>query len=416
VDVAGRWVLDLRPLRESPDWRRLQLGGLLSQIGGQLTTFAVVLQVFTLTRSSIAVGAAGLCAALPAVVFGLLGGTFADAVDRRKLVLGTSTALAGVSALFAAQAFAGLTAVWPLYLLLVVQSLLVAVNGPARRTFTPRLLPPERLAAGAAVTMLCQHAAVTLGPLLAGLLAGFGGLRSCYLLDAISFAGALYGVFRLPPMPPLGNPGKPGLWAIGAALGFIGRTRVLLGAFLADLNATVLGMPLALFPAINAAHFGGSPQTLGLLAAGPSIGGILGSLLSGPVGRVSRQGRAMLLLTVVWGVGIAGFGLVTALWAAVAMLALAGAADPLLVVFRSTMVQVITPDEYRGRVSAVDYVVGASCPQLGNFRAGVLAGLTTPGISAVIGGLSTLLGAAVIRLTVPAFAEYRSPHAESRVP
>jgi MFS family permease len=421
--VPVRLLVDTRPLRESPDFRRLWLGTGLSAVGGQLGSFAVALQVWTTTHSSAAVGAISLAAAAPAIAFGLFGGAVADTVDRRRLVLATSGCLAVVSAALAAQAFAGGGPVWLLYCLVAVQSLLNAVNGPARRTFLPRLLPADRLPAGAALTMLAFHGSVTAGPLLAGALTATWGLRTCYLIDAVSFAAALYATFRLPPMPPGPAAGAPtadgpagarpdparsrvGVRAVVEALGYIRRDRVLSGAFLADLNATVLGMPFALFPALNAAHFGGSPQTLGLLTAGPAIGGVLGSLLSGPVARVSRHGRAILIATVVWGATLAAFGLARSLWLATLMLILAGVADVLSVVFRTTIVQSTTPDRYRGRVSAAEYVVGTACPQLGNFRAGAVAAAFGPATAALTGGLATILGAALIRLTLPTFARY----------
>jgi MFS family permease len=438
--VPGRLLVDTRPLRESAAFRRLWLGSGLSSVGGQLTSFAVALQVWTATHSSAAVGAISLAAAAPAIVLGLFGGAVADAVDRRRLVLATSACLALVSAALTVQSFAGGGPLWLLYALVAVQSLLNAVNGPARRTFLPRLLPADRLPAGAALTMLAMHASVTAGPLLAGALTATLGLRTCYLIDAISFTAALYATFRLPPMPPRPAPAPANVaarssqadtadlagaagadrrrwWAtlrsVGEALGFIRRDRVLTGAFLADASATVLGMPFALFPALNAAHFGGSPQTLGLLMAGPAIGGVLGSLLSGPVSRVSRHGRAVLIAGAAWGAALTGFALATTLWLAVAMLILAGSADVLSVVFRTTIVQSTTPDHYRGRVSAAEYVVGTACPQLGNFRAGAVATLTTPTTAALTGGLTTILAAALIRLTLPTFARYRASTADA---
>ncbi|GIG61662.1 MFS transporter [Longispora fulva] len=398
-----RILLDTRPLRESPAFRRLWAGSALSAVGGQMTTFAVALQVYTLTRSSAAVGAVGLAMAVPAIVVGLLGGPLIDAVDRRRLVLAASGALAAVSALFAVQAFADLRQLWPLYLLVAVQSMLNSVNMPARRTFVPRLLAPSSLPAGAALGMLTMHGAVTVGPVLAGAVAAGWGLRACYLIDALSFAAALYGVFRLPPMPPEGGAARPGLRAVGEGLRFIRGHRVIAGAFLADMSATVLGMPFALFPAINAEHFGGRAVTLGLLTAAPAVGGVLGSALSGPVSHVTRQGRAILVAGAVWGVGLAGFGLSRSLWLALALLVLAGTADVISVVFRTAVVQAATPDRYRGRVSAAEYVVGVGCPQLGNFRAGAVGSLTTPAISAVGGGLATVLGAVLVGLAIPAF-------------
>lgn len=401
--------MDTRPLRVSPAFARLWVGSALSAVGTQMTSFAVALQVYRLTGSSAAVGAVGLAIAVPMLAVGLFGGSVADAVDRRRLVLATSGCLAVLSAGLAAQAFASLDRLWLLYLLVAGQSLFGAVNGPARRTFMPRLLPPELVPAGAALTMLTMHAAVTAGPALAGVLAAAGGLKVCYLVDTLSFAAALYGVARLPAMPPGADAARPGLRAVRAGLRFIRGNRVLSGALLADLAATTLGMPFALFPAINAGRFGGAAQTLGLLMAAPAVGGLLGSGLSGPIRHVSRQGRAMLVCAAVWGAGLAGFGLAGSLWLALALLAVAGAADAISVVFRTTIVQLATPDGYRGRVSAAEYVVGVGGPQLGNFRAGAVGSLTTPAISAVAGGLATVGAAAAIGLALPALTRYRAP-------
>jgi hypothetical protein len=406
--MPRRLLVDATPLRRSAAFRRYWIGSGLSAIGTQMTLFAVTYQVFTLTNSSFAVGAVGLCAAVPAIAFGMLGGSIGDAVDRRKLVLVTSVALAVVSALFAVQAFLDLRQLWLLYTLAVVEALIVSINVPARRTFTPRLLPTDLLPAGAALNMMTQHLSSTVGPLLAGAVAAAWGLKACYVVDVISFGAALYGVFRLPPMPPEGTLAKPGLKSVLEAVSFIRGSSVLTGAVLADLFAMALGAPFALFPAINAAFFGGGPLTLGLLNAAPAIGGVLGSALSGPVGHVSRPGRAMLVAGIAWAVTVIGFGLSTALWLSVALLVIGGACDVISVVFRTTMIQLATPDRYRSRLGAAEYVVGFGGSQLGNFRGGAIASLTTPGLSAVIGGLSTIAGAVVLWRGLPGFAAFRA--------
>jgi Transmembrane secretion effector len=374
-----------------------------------MTLFAVTYQVFTMTGSSLAVGGIGLCAAVPAIAFGMLGGSIGDAADRRKIVLYTSLGLAAVSTLFAVQAILDLRQLWLLYVLAVLEALIVTVNVPARRTFTPRLLPAELLPAGAALNMMTAHLSNTVGPLLAGLVAAAGGLKACYVLDVLSFGAALYGVFRLPPMPPEGTLAKPGLKAVVEAVGFIRGSQVLTGAVLADLFAMALGAPFAVFPAMNAALFGGGPQTLGLLNAGPAIGGVLGSMLSGPVGRVSRQGRAMLLAGIGWAVTLVGFGLSTTLWLSLALLVVGGAFDVISVVFRTTILQTATPDRYLSRVGAAEYVAGFGGSQLGIFRGGAVGTLTTPGLSVVIGGLSTIAGALLLWRRLPGFAAYRAP-------
>jgi hypothetical protein len=400
--------MDVRPRRESPPFRRLLAGVGLSATGSSMTGFAVVLQVFTLTHSSLAVGTVGISMAVPVIVFGLVGGSVADARDRRRVVLCTSSCLAAVSATFAVQAFAGNRQVWPLYVLVTVQSLFSAVDNPARRTFLPRLLPAHLVSAGAALNGFAARGSVIIGPSLAGLIAAAWGLKACYLVDVVSFGAALYGVARLPPMPPQGAPSRAGLRAVADALRFIAGNRILTGALVADMSAMVLGVPSAVFPAINLAHFGGATQTLGLIAAAPGVGGVLGTVLSGSIGRVSRQGRAMLVTGSIWGACVAGFGLAHSLWLALLLLAVSGGADVFSVVFRTTMVQLATPDRYRGRASAAEYVVGVGGPRLGDFRAGAVGSLASPTISAVSGGLSVIVASAVIAVAIPAFFRYRA--------
>jgi MFS family permease len=411
-----RLLADLTPLRESPAFRRLWTGTTLSSVGAAMTAFAVMLQVYDLTHSSLAVGAIGVAQMVPTIAVGVLCGPVVDAIDRRKLVLVTSGCLALVSAALAALAFAGLDLLGLLYALVAVQSSLGAVDRPARSTFVPVLLPPGQLAAGLALNRLSFQIMLTAGPALAGLIAAAPhlGLRACYLVDTVSFTAALYGVARLPRMRPAGAPARPGPRAVAEGIGFIRRSQVIGGAFLADLAATVFGLPLALFPAINAERFGGDPRTLGLFATAVGAGGLVSAAFSGRVGHVARQGRAMLVTVAVWGAAFAGFAVAPGLWLTLGMLAVAGAADAYTVVFRGAIVAAATPDRLRGRVMAADYVVGAGGGQLGSLEAGVVASLTSPVISALAGGLATIAAALVIGLTLPAFARYRRPEAGQR--
>ncbi len=404
-----RLLADIGPLRESPAFRRLWLGSIMSSIGTALTWFAVPLQVYDITRSPLAVGAIGLAQMIPTLTIGLLGGSIADAIDRRKLVLAMSICQAAVSASLAAQAFAGLRLVWLLYGLVAVQSSFSAISAPARQTFIPNLLSPAQLPAGLALNRITFQIMLTIGPALAGTIAAVPalGLRTCYLVDTISFAASLYGVAGLPPQPPKAGRARPGPRAVAEGVAFIRRSGVLAGAFLADLNATIFALPVALFPAINAERFGGDPRTLGLFTASIGVGGLVSATLSGPIRHVSRQGLAMLVTVAVWGAAFAGFALARSLWLTLTMLAVAGAADTFTVVFRGAIVQASTPDRLRGRITAADYVVGAGGGQLGNLESGALGTLTSPVISALAGGLVTVAGAVVIGLALPSFARYR---------
>jgi MFS family permease len=408
-----RLLADIRPLRESPPFRRLWAGTTLSGVGNSMTNFAVTLQVFQLTHSAFAVGAIGLTALVPTLTVGMFGGSLADSTDRRKLVLVTSGCLTVVSAVLAGQALAGLRQASLLYVLVAVQATFGSINAPARRTFAPRLLGADRLPAGLALNQLTFQITLVAGPALAGLITAAGGLRLCYLIDVATFAAALYGVGRLPAMPPQGTGPGRGPRAVAEGIRFIFASRPVAGAFLADLNATVLGLPVALFPAINAERFGGSPRTLGLLTAAIGVGGLVGSAFSGPLGQVSRPGRAMLVTVSVWGAAIAAFGVAGRLWLALACLAVAGAADTTTVVLRGIIVQTAIPDQLRGRITAADYVVGYGGGQIGNLESGAVGSLASPAISAVSGGLATVACAVVLGLALPAFTRYRTPRPAS---
>ena len=407
---SRRLLADVGPLRDSPAFRRLWAGSTLSAVGGALTMFAVPLQVYDTTRSPFAVGAIGAAQLVPTMTVGLAGGAVADAVDRRKLVLLTTIASVAVSGLLAAQAFAGLHAVWLLYALVAGSAALNAISAPVRQTFVPSLLPAGQLAAGLALNRLTFQIMLTVGPALAGLIAATPhlGLGACYLADAASFAGSLYGVARLPAARLSARAPRPSPRAVADGVRYIRRSQALAGAFLTDLNATIFGLPVALFPAINAERFGGNPRTLGLFTAAIGVGGLASVLVSGPAGHIARPGRAMLCTVTVWGAAFAGFAVAPALWLTLGLLAIAGAADTFTVIFRGTIVQSATSDEFRGRVTAADYVVGAGGSQFGNLEAGALGSLTSPTISALTGGLVTIVGAVAIGLVLPAFARYNS--------
>jgi hypothetical protein len=380
-----------------------------------MTSVAVAVQVYSLTHSSLAVGLTGLFVAVPLITMGLLGGSFADAVDRRKLVLVTSSLLAVVSLVFAVQALLDLRQLWLLYSLIALESCLFALDAPARWTFVPRLLPSTQIPAAAALVQLSFQVSLIAGPLLAGVIIAAAGLQTAYVIDAASFAFAFYGVLRLRSMPPQGGGTPSGLRAVVEGLQFVRSQPVLTMVLLVDINGTVFGMPRALFPAFAETHFGGGAQTVGLLYAAPAIGGLLDAAFSGPLSHVRRQGFAVLIAIAVWGAAIAGFGLMSLLWAAVVLLAGAGAADVVNGVFRSTILQVNTPDALRGRVSGVGFVVGAGGPRLGDVEAGAVAAITSPVISAVSGGLACVLGVVLLGLAVPALARYDA-HAAPRYP
>jgi MFS family permease len=410
-----RWqvrFLDTRPLRGSRPFRDLWIGSSASQLGGQIATVAVLAQVWDLTGSPVGTGAIGLATGLPMVLFGLLGGTLADSVDRRAVVRATAAGQLLAAAGLLAQALADNRSVPVLLALVATGSACGALGAPARRTFPVRLLPSDQVAAGLALTNISFQAAMLTGPALAGLIIARWGFSAAYAAQAVTVAVSALAVIRLPAMKPdgvdaAGGRRRPerGGW------GIVLRRPTLWGSMATDLSATLLAMPIALFPLVNEIRFDGDPGTLGLFLSAVAVGGITAGLLSGTVTRRRRGGLVQLTAAGVWGVALAGFGLAGPLWLALGCLAVAGAADTVSVVTRSALVQLETSDAYRGRVSSVEHVIGVAGPELGNFRGGLLASATSASFSLVAGGLSAVLAIAVVAATNAPLRAYRTPSA-----
>jgi len=404
----SRWrriAADVTPLRESRDYRRWWFGYSVSFTGTQLTQFAIPVQVYVLTKSSFDVGLVGLVVLVPLVTMGLVGGAIADAVDRRRLTLLTGTALMALSVVLTVQAALG-PRLWLLYLIAGVQGAFSAVDSSARGAILPRLVRREMLPAANALGQLGFTTGLSAGPLLGGLLVGTLGFEWAYGFDALTFLAVLYGVWRLPPMPPEGGGSRAGVASVLEGLRFLGPRKNVLMTFLVDINAMVFGMPRALFPAIAVTWFHGGAGTVGLLAAAPNIGALVGAAMSGWTGRVRRQGLVVLVCVAVWGGSIGLFGFTRTLWLALLLLAIAGAADMVSAIFRNTILQVSTPDALRGRLQGVFIVVVTGGPRLGDVEAGSVAAAFGTQASVVSGGLACVAGVALLAAMFPSFAKY----------
>ncbi|WP_338703317.1 MFS transporter [Streptomyces sp. Q6] len=409
--------LDTRPLRGNRPFRALWIGTSVSQLGGQIANVAVLAQVWDLTGSPVGTGTIGLATGLPMIGFGLLGGTLADTVDRRTLVRATTAGQLMAAAGLCAQALADNRNVLLLLALVALGTSCGALGAPARRTFPVRLLPGDQVAAGLALTNISFQAAMLAGPAAAGLIIARWDFPAAYAAQAAAAALSMLTVFRLPAMRPesTGPAGgrrrpEPGGWRI------LLRRPTLWGSMATDLSATLLAMPIALFPLLNEIRFQGNPQTLGLFLSAVAVGGISAGLLSATVTRRRRAGLIQLSAAAVWGLALACFALAQPLWLALGCLAVAGAADTISVITRSALVQLETPDAYRGRVSSAEHVIGVAGPELGNFRAGLLASATSAPFSLLFGGLSAALMIAVVAATNAPLRAYRTPSATTAPP
>ncbi|MEV4063501.1 MFS transporter [Nonomuraea dietziae] len=411
-------LIDLRPLRSSRPFRDLWAGSSLASLGQQVAAVAVLFQVWQLTHSPLWTGAIGLATAAPLLLLGLVGGWLADAADRRTLVRLTTAGQVVTAVGLTAQAVAGNTSVLLLLALVAAQSGCAALGAPSRRTLPVLLLPAGQVAAGLALQNVAFQASMLAGPALAGVVLAQWGPPAAYALQAVACLASLVTTGGLPALPPQRTGARQetakrrrparGGWRV------ILRRPTLWGSFATDVAATVLAMPIAIFPLINEIRFGGDPQTLGLFLSAIAVGGIGAGLLSGTVTRLRRAGLVQLLAATIWGLALAGFGLAGPLWTALGCLVLAGAADTVAVVTRGALVQLEAPDQYRGRVSSVEHVIGVAGPELGNFRGGLLASLTSAPVALAAGGVAAALTVAAIALVNRPLRDYRTPPSESQ--
>jgi MFS family permease len=417
--VAGLFA-DTTPLR-TPDFRRLWLAGIVTVIGGNLTIFAVPVQLYSLTQNSAYVGLAGIFALVPLVVFGLWGGAWADAMDRRLLLIIASCGLAVASVLLWLQAALGLNNVWVVLCLLSVQQAFFAINSPTRSAAIPRMIPGDQLPAANSLNMTVMQFGAIVGPLLAGVLLRWVDLSTLYLIDAITCVIPIWATFRLSPMPATSLQAT-GRWGFGAVLDgfrYLSGNRAVLMSFVVDLIAMIFGMPRALFPEIAHQSFGGPVEggtTMALLAAAMAVGAVAGGVFSGWLPRIRRQGLAVVNAIVVWGLAMVGFGVAcglangsarTWLWVALVFLAIGGAADMVSSAFRSTILQQAASDELRGRLQGVFTVVVAGGPRLADALHGAAAAAVGTTVAAAGGGVLVVVGVVIAALVVPAFVRYR---------
>jgi predicted MFS family arabinose efflux permease len=407
VTMARRLLIDLTPLRASQDFRRLFAGQAVSMIGSQLTVVAIAFQVYSLTRSSLQVGAVSLAQLLPFVTGTLAGGAMGDAIDRRRVLMVTSALLALTSGGLALNAWSGAHAsLLAVYLVTAAAAGLSGVVATAATATVPSLVAVDQLTPAYATMQVIDQVGMVVGPAISGLLIATLGLPWLYGIDAITFLWAARFMWRMAVVLPVRTGSRPGMRSVLEGLGYLRGRQVLQGAYVIDLCATVFGLPRALFPALTRTVFRGGPATLGILYAAPAVGALAGSLTSGWLNGVRRQGRTVLIAVAGWGAIIVAFGFARALWVAIILLVLAGWTDVISAVLRSTIVQTAVSDAFRSRISGVQMAVVEGGPRLGDLESGAVATAVSTQFSIVSGGLVCAIGAVAVALLLPGFRRY----------
>ena len=409
-DRLRRIAIDLTPLRVSRDFRLVWAGLLVSSIGSQFTVVGVFVQVTRLTGSEAAVGLTGLAWIAGLVVGSLGGAAVLDAWDRRRLLLVAQLGIAAGIGILLVVTLLGNPSVWAIYAGLAIMAAFSAIDSPTRSAMTPRLVGAEMIPSAQALNQVVWNASALFGPALAGVLIAHVGVAWAYAIDLTSVLSMSIAVFALRPMQPEGGEvNQTGLRAIREGFAYVRTNRLLQSTFAIDLIAMIFGMPRALFTFLAVEQFGRGPEVVGLLFAAPAVGALIGALASGWTRRLLHQGGSVVIAVAVWGAAIAGFGAVgDHLFVALVLLAVAGWADVISAILRSTILQVTVPDRLRGRLSGIHILVVTGGPRLGDLEAGLVAAAVSPTFSVITGGLACIAGAGLVALRYPELRRYRA--------
>jgi len=384
-------------------------GQLISSAGTQMQVVAVAWQVYLLTNSAIALGLIGLLQAIPRLIFSLVGGVFADVFDRRKLLIVIELVLATMSAVLALCTILHVINIVIIFVVVLISASVSAFEFPTRQAMIPGLVPREEMANALSLSMVMMQLTFIIGPTAGGFAIAWIGIANTYWVDVVSYfvvIGSL--LLMVVPRIPAEKRAQASIGALVDGIKFLRAHPVILAVLSLDFFATFFGSPRALLPiyASDILHIG--PQGLGILMAATSIGAVALAPFTGLIGRISRQGLGVVLAIIVWGLCIIAFGLSpTPLWLGVLFLALAGAADMVSMILRGLIVQLTTPDEFRGRISAVNAMFVIGGPMLGQFESGLVAGLFTPEFSVVSGGLACIFATLAIVALVPGLLRVR---------
>lgn len=396
-------LLDITPLKISRDYRLLFFGQLISFFGSMMTFIIVPWQMYQLTNSNAMVGYIFLVEFFPMFFLAFVGGAFADALDKRKMLRLTEIGQTVVTAILLVNSLLPQPQIWVLYLSVALHAGFAALQRPAFESLIQKIMPPEHMTAVAALNTLRYNFGAIISPSIAGMIAAYSSISFAYAIDLLTFIGSLGAVFLIQASPAPENAERPSLKSIIEGCRYAIRRRELLGTYLIDICAMFFAFPIALYPALAAIY---GEQYLGLFPAALAIGMLAASLTSGWAKQIHRHGLMVVLAAIFWGVGIVFFGLTNSIWLALFFLGAAGYFDMISGIFRMTIWNQTIPNYIRGRLASLEMISYLTGPMLGGAKMGIVAERFGVKTAIVSGGVLCVASVILTALFLPKFLTY----------
>jgi MFS family permease len=398
------------PAFKSSKFRLYWIGHLVSIAGSQMQLWAIYWHLRTLSDQPVIISGIGLARFLPIIFLSLIAGVAADRFNRRKMTIITQVGLGLVAMILGLMTARESMSIWLIFGLMIVQSVAVAFDIPARQALIPSLVQREDLASAYSLTSIASKVGGILGPGISGIVIAYLGLEWVYWINAISFLAVISALFAMGDIPSINlstsTTFKTTIGDIREGINFIKNSPVIFSAMILDFFGSFFSSANTLLPFVarDILHVG--PIEYGWLSSSQSIGTLLIGLYISQKRNLKRQGMTIAISVVLFGMATILFGLSTSFWLTMLALILIGFFDGWSSIIRNTLRQLLTPDEMRGRMMSITQIFFKGGPQLGEVESGLVAQLFGPALSIITGGIGCVLASLVVIRKFPQLWHY----------
>ncbi len=399
--------LEKYPSLKSRDFRLWAAGQFISNIGTQMQFVAINWQIYIITHSPFALGVVGFIRFFPIIIFSFIAGSVADNFNRKIANLISQIALTILSLILAICTYTHKETSFLIYIITFLTAIGVAFESPTRQALIPSLVKKKELGNAINLTNVLRETGTIIGPAIAGFLIAYIGIGNIYLINALSFLVIIFALLMMNASGDIvGNVSGISLSSILEGIVFIKSKTILWSTILLDFFCTFFSGATALLPIFAKDILSIGPQGLGFLYAAPSVGAVLAAFILAHIGKISKEGKVLLIGVLIYSVGTIIFGMSKNFWLSLIALVIVGAGDSFSTIIRSTIRQLVTPDYLRGRMVSITMLFYLGGPQLGDFEAGTLANFIGAPYSVISGGLATLLVIGLFAFKIPELKNY----------